>query len=80
MENTDLQIIEVMFPAVRTPWHKGDPPKIAISPVKAVEGMLRGLEKQKAEIRVAGAGLLYTLSRLAPNYAFKKVNSLVQEN
>jgi uncharacterized oxidoreductase len=29
-ENLKINIVEVMFPAVNTPWHKGKPPKIAI--------------------------------------------------
>ncbi len=34
------QVIEVMFPAVITPWHKGNPPKIAISADDAVIQMI----------------------------------------
>ncbi|MEE9364897.1 MAG: SDR family NAD(P)-dependent oxidoreductase [Cellulophaga sp.] len=75
-EESKTAIIEVMFPAVKTTWHKGNPPKIAISTDKAVDEMLLGLEKGKLEIRVAGAKLLYRVSRIAPKFAFKKVNSL----
>jgi uncharacterized oxidoreductase len=41
--------------------------------------MIKGLEKSKKEIRVAGAKLLYIVSRIAPKFAFKKVNSLDNE-
>ncbi len=78
-KKTNVKIIEVMFPAVKTPWHKGAPPKIAISAEKAVDEMFIGLKKGKPEIRVAGANLLYKVSRIAPNFAFKKVNSLNDE-
>lgn len=78
-EKSNVKIIEVMFPAVNTPWHKGNPPKISISSYKAVEGMLKGLEKGKLEIRVAAAKLLYKVSRIAPRFAFNKVNSLADE-
>lgn len=78
-EMLTVNTIEVMFPAVDTPWHKGNPPQIAISADKAVSEMLIGLEKGKTEIRVAGAKLLYLLSRIAPKFAFKKVNSLQDE-
>jgi uncharacterized oxidoreductase len=78
-ENSNINIVEVMFPAVKTPWHKGKPPKIAISTEKAVDEMIIGLEKSKKEIRVAGARLLYKVSRIAPAFAFKKVNSLKDE-
>lgn len=73
-EKTD--VIEVMFPAVNTPWHKGTPPKIAISPELAVSEMIKGLEKGKTEIRVGGAKLLYLMSRIAPGFAMKKVNQI----
>lgn len=78
-ENSNINIVEVMFPAVKTPWHKGKPPKIAISTEKAVSQMIKGLERNKKEIRVAGAKMLYIVSRIAPKFAFRKVNSLEDE-
>lgn len=74
MEKTE--VIEVMFPAVNTPWHKGNPPEIAIPVEDAVNKMITGLEKGKSEIRVGGAKILYLMSRIAPGFAFKKVNSI----
>lgn len=76
MKNTKFKIIEVMFPAVKTPWHKGKPPKIAITPEKAVLKMLKGLENNKTEIKIAKVKLLYFLSRFAPKFALKKLNNL----
>ena len=73
---TDLEIIEVMFPAVDTPWHKNNPPKVAIPVDQAVEEMIKGLSKGILEIRIAKVKLLYFLSRVAPNFAFKKLNNL----
>lgn len=75
-ENCNVDVIEVMFPAVNTPWHKGNPPKIAISTEKAVDEMLKGLQKGMPEIQIAGVKLLYWITRIAPKFAFKKVNSL----
>ncbi|NJK97235.1 MAG: hypothetical protein HC905_22065 [Bacteroidales bacterium] len=69
-------MIEVMFPAVKTPWHKGTPPKIAINADVAVSEMIYGLEKGKTEIRVGGAKILCLISRLSPSFALKKVNEL----
>lgn len=80
LEESKVKVIEVMFPAVRTPWHKGSPPKIAISPEEAVHKMIKGLTKGKTEVRVGGAKLLYMVSRIAPKYAFKKVNEIANEN
>jgi uncharacterized oxidoreductase len=74
-ENT--KVIEVLFPAVNTPWHGGAPPKIAISTDQAVSEMVAGLEKGKTEIKVGGVKLLYYLSRIAPGFAFKKINQVV---
>lgn len=76
LRHTKVKIIEALFPAVDTPWHKGNPPKIAISVEKAVREMLAGLQKHKDEIRIGGVKILYLLFRIAPKFAFKKVNSL----
>jgi uncharacterized oxidoreductase len=70
------KVVEVMFPAVDTPWHQGKPPKIAISVETAVSEMIKGLEKGKTEIRVGGAKILHLISRIAPTFALKKVNEI----
>ena len=70
------EIIEVLFPVVNTPWHKGAAPNIAIQPAHAVEKMMSGLEKKQPEIRVGAVKLLYTLHRIAPWFAFRKINQL----
>ncbi|MCB0806501.1 MAG: SDR family NAD(P)-dependent oxidoreductase [Bacteroidales bacterium] len=70
------EVIEVMFPAVDTPWHQGKPPKIAIPVDKAVNEMLKELAKGKTVIRIGGVKKLYVLSRLIPGFAIKKINSL----
>ena len=38
--------------------------------------MLTGIEKGKEEVRVDKVKLLYLLARIAPNFAFKKINNL----
>lgn len=76
LKDSPVKVYEVLFPAVDTPWHNGNPPKIAISVEKAVEEMIKGLEKGKAEVKIAGVKLLYMLSRIAPAFAFRKINSL----
>lgn len=76
LASTNVAVIEVMFPAVDTPWHKGNPPKIAISPQKAVAEMIQGLEKGRTEIQIGKVKLLYILSRIAPKFAFSTVNNL----
>lgn len=70
------EVIEVMFPSVITPWHQGNPPKIAIPVEDAISQMIKGLEKGKSEIRVGGAKILYLVSRIAPGFALKKVNTI----
>jgi len=76
LKDKKTKVIEVMFPAVNTPWHQGTPPKIAISTELAVSEMINGLEKGKSEIRVGGSKILYLMSRLAPAFALKKVNEI----
>jgi len=76
LKDEKTKVVEVMFPAVDTPWHQGKPPKIAISTEAAVSEMISGLEKGKSEIRVGGAKILHLISRLAPAFALKKVNEI----
>jgi uncharacterized oxidoreductase len=76
LKDEKTKVVEAMFPAVDTPWHKGRPPKIAISSEKAVNEMIKGLEKGKPEIRVGGAKILHLVSRLAPAFALRKVNQI----
>jgi len=73
---SEIKINEVLLPAVDTPWHKGNPPKIAITVQKAVEKMIKGLERNNDEIRVGGVKLLYRIARIAPAFAFKKINEV----
>ncbi|MEL7834655.1 SDR family oxidoreductase [Fodinibius sp. Rm-B-1B1-1] len=77
-QSTDspIDIVEVQFPAVDTPWHQGNPPDIAIPTEEAVRKMIEGIEKGHKEVQVGKVKLLYLLSRLAPNFAFRKLNSL----
>lgn len=76
LKDEKIKVIEVMFPAVDTPFHQGTPPKIAISADIAVSEMINGLEKGKSEIRVGGVKILYLISRLVPSFALKKVNEI----
>lgn len=76
LENEQIRIIEVMFPAVDTPWHNGNPPAIAISARKAVSEMMLGLEKDKEELRIGAVKILYLLYRIMPGFAYRKINSL----
>ena len=71
-----VDVIEVMMPAVATPWHKGNVPKIAIPPAKAVHEMIEKLESGAKEIRIGGVKILYALSRIAPAFAFRKINQV----
>jgi len=76
LKSANIKITEVLMPAVDTPFHGGNPPKIAISASKAVQEMIAGLIKDKMEIKVAGAKIIYLLSRITPSLAFKKINEL----
>jgi uncharacterized oxidoreductase len=76
LKNEKTEVVEVMFPAVDTPWHQGNPPKIAVGVDVAVSDMITGLEKGKSEIKVGGAKILSMMSRIAPGFALKKINEI----
>jgi uncharacterized oxidoreductase len=76
MKKSSIKVIEVMMPVVDTPWHKGDVPKIAIPVSKAVNEMISKVESDKLEIRIGAVRILYVLSRIAPAFAFRKINQI----
>lgn len=76
LRRTPVRVVEVFFPAVDTPWHNGQPPRIAIPAEKAVREFLKGLAFRKEEIRVGAVKRLYPLARISPRWAFGKINSL----
>jgi uncharacterized oxidoreductase len=76
IKDLPVEVIEVMMPAVATPWHQGNVPKIAIPPAKAVNEMIEKLESGSKEIRIGKVKILYALSRIAPAFAFRKINEL----
>jgi uncharacterized oxidoreductase len=76
MKTFPIRIIEVMMPVVDTPWHKGEVPRIAISAKKAVDEMMLKVERGDQEIRVGAVKILYLLARIAPAFAFRKINQI----
>lgn len=74
LKASPISIVEVLFPAVDTPWHKGNPPKFAIPVEGAVKEMLDKLEKGGTEIKIGKVKLLYLISRIAPSLALKIIN------
>ena len=76
LKKEQTKIIEVMMPVVDTPWHKGDVPRIAISPEQAVAEMIRKIEKGKLEIHVGAVRTLYLLWRISPNLALRMINNI----
>ncbi|MEM9982489.1 MAG: SDR family NAD(P)-dependent oxidoreductase, partial [Bacteroidota bacterium] len=69
-EERNYKIIEVMFPAVDTPWHQGKPPAIAISVQQAVRETLKGIKKGKEEIRVGGSKAFICFIKNSPCAVF----------
>lgn len=76
LQASAVRVVEVLFPVVDTSWYKGKVPRIAITPQEAVKGMMNGLRANKEEIQVGAVKLLAVLVRVAPKFAFKKINAL----
>lgn len=74
--NDSTDVIEVMMPMVDTPWHKGEVPRVAISPEKAVDEMIKKIERGQKEIKVGAVKLLYCIWRISPGLAFKVINNI----
>lgn len=79
---TSVQVFELAPPATETPLHTheeftaqdtGGAPRMNVEAL--VAAAIAGIERNQFEIRPGAANLLKTLSRLAPNFAFRQVNS-----
>lgn len=76
----DINVTEIFYPAVDTPFQNGHVPPNAIKVDYAASIALDGLNRNKEEIRVKMAGLLYILSRVIPKGALKMINSFIPDN
>ncbi len=80
LSDDDINVVEIFYPAVDTPFQQGMAPDFAISPEEAAAAAIKGLNRGKAEIRVGKAGLLYRLSRLMPNKAMRILNRKAKQS
>lgn len=76
LQDTPVQIFEVLMPLVNTDFHKGQLPRTtkAIGPAEAAHQTLRGITASKAEIHVGKAGLLRWLAAVVPMKGLALVN------
>jgi short-subunit dehydrogenase involved in D-alanine esterification of teichoic acids len=75
-----INVQEIFYPAVDTPFQDGHPPNFAIQPNKAASVALKGLNCGKSEIRVKKAGFLSLISRLMPQKSVAIINKAVSDN
>lgn len=75
-----IQVVEIFYPAVDTPFQNGHKPEFAIQASQAAEIALKHLNKGKNEIRVKKAGILYKLSRIMPEKALEIMNRAIPQN
>jgi uncharacterized oxidoreductase len=80
LEPLGLSVVEVLYPAVRTPFQGGREPQGAMEPTEAAAQALKGLNRGKSVIHVGKVGLLYLLSRLMPQRALRLVSAMVPKD
>jgi uncharacterized oxidoreductase len=78
-EKSGIKVVEIFYPAVDTPFQKGQSPKHAIKPDEAARIALKGILKGEDEIYVKKAALIYRLNRLMPKRALKIISGLAPE-
>ena len=73
LKDTPVRVIEVLSSWVDTDMARNvETPKM--TPEWVVAEILRGIEKDKEEIRIGKIDVLYFMSRLAPRWMFKNLN------
>jgi uncharacterized oxidoreductase len=75
-----LDVVEIFYPAVDTPFQNGHAPDHAIKPDEAAAIALEELNRGKEDIRVKRAGLLFIASRLMPKRALNLLNGRIPDN
>jgi uncharacterized oxidoreductase len=75
-----INVVEIFFPAVDTPFQQGYTPKDSIKSELAAQIAIQGLIKGKNEIHVKNARLIFLLSRIMPNKALKIISGFVPKN
>ncbi len=74
-----INVVEVFYPEVNTPFHGGHATSRAISPHVAVKEALEQLNRGQEEIHVDKSKMLYRISRVMPKRALKIINSFITE-
>lgn len=75
-----IRVVEVFPPAVDTPFQEGEAPPNSIGAEETAMLTIKGLKKQKDEIFIKRAALIYKLGRLMPQKAFRILNSVIPKN
>jgi uncharacterized oxidoreductase len=82
LASTNVQVFELAPPATETELHMGEDftskDTGGAAPMKVedlVTATIAAIEQNRLEIRPGSAGLLKTLGRIAPDFAFRQVNS-----
>lgn len=80
LQNTSIKVFEIAPPSTNTPmlnsfaeYNKNNK---LMSTDELVQISIKGIQKNKYEIKPGGAGFLYWLARLAPGLALKMVNKV----
>ncbi|MFV0589466.1 SDR family oxidoreductase [Bacteroides reticulotermitis] len=71
---SDVKVFELLPPLVDTDMVTDRNDK-KISPEQLVKGLIAGLKKDQYTIRVGDANVIYLLNRMAPEVAYKLINS-----
>ncbi len=75
-----VDVVEIFYPAVDTPFQAGYAPDNALQPDEAAAQALQGLNRGKQEIYVGKTGLLHMMSRFIPGRALKIINGSIPDN
>lgn len=74
-----VDVVEILYPEVNTPFNEGHATSRAISPQEAAGEALKHLNQGKDEIHVKMSRMLYMISRLMPKRGCKMMNGMITE-
>ncbi|WP_432664742.1 SDR family NAD(P)-dependent oxidoreductase [Wukongibacter baidiensis] len=80
LKDQGIDVIEILYPEVNTPFQQGDVSDRAIMPDEAATLAINGLMEGKEEIHIKGAELIYKMYRNDPKKTFETFSSSIPKN
>jgi uncharacterized oxidoreductase len=78
-EKVGVNVVEILYPEVNTPFQEGHATSRALSPQEAAKEALYQLNRGQDEIHIKMSKMIYLVNRLVPKRGLKIINGFITE-